>query len=330
MNHKILYFTLIISAVLLVGCTLKPTTTTHLENIDASVTTNATESEANTTNSVNTSMDSNSTTDSNSDLTVSNDPITILTPTEPVTITETTTDTYHDLVKDLHGIALDLDLTDSRLSDVKVYLSEYDFNFTLHEIGQVTQPDSLYVLCNKLNQLPQDYVPSDLRDVNVNFTFAEASEKKMLRNDAATALEELFAAAKEAGFDLFALSGYRSYNTQINNYTSRVASLGQEGADKISARPGHSEHQTGLAMDITSESASFKLIEAFGDTPEGLWVKENAHRFGFIIRYQQTTTPITGYSYEPWHLRYITSDVASYLYENNITLEELYATLLGK
>lgn len=347
MNRKLLIFTAFITTALFVGCTLRPTTTSHLDNIDAQEntasdgSTNAVNDSENTSepstigtnnleqnNSSNSSDENNSQNNSDSDENLEN--TTIITPLEPITITGTTTDAYHDLISDLSGIQLNLDVTDSRLNAVKNYLYEYDFNFTLQEIGQITQPDSLYVLCNKLNQLPQDFVPTDLREVNVNFTFTEASEKKMLRNDAATALEELFAAAKEAGYDLFALSGYRSYNTQINNYTSRVNSLGQEGADKISARPGHSEHQSGLAMDITSESASFRLIESFGDTPEGLWVKENAHRFGFIIRYQQTTTSITGYSYEPWHLRYITSDVASYLYDNNITLEELYATLLGK
>lgn len=333
-------------SLLVTGCSLKKTTTEHLVNIEDNTSEGQDNSANNNSPDISSPIDtkegtssSDSSSTSNGDSDAVTDPsdsstaledTLVVHPEEPITISETTQDNYHDLITDLSGISLSIDVTDSRLNGLKTYLSDSDFNFTLKEIGQIQHPDSLYVLCNKLNQLPQEYVPSDLRDVNVNFTFSEASEKKMLRDDAATALEALFAAAKEAGYDLFALSGYRSYTTQINNYTSRVSSLGQEGADKISARPGHSEHQSGLAMDITSESASFKLIEEFGETPEGLWVKENAHRFGFIIRYQQTTTAITGYNYEPWHLRYITPDLATYLYENNVTVEELYALLLGK
>jgi len=356
--HKYFLLSLIVSIVLILsGCSVKKTTN---QKLDVQTTeTNSVSTENSSENETPTPTDNNSNTTTDETI---NSPITneeslpdteeavkndttptdskdasnddsasdTIVPKESYTASETTDNGYHDLIKDLHGISLSIETSDPKLDQAKTYLSSYDFNFTKHVIGQILAPDSLYVLCNKLNQLPKDYVPNDLRKVDVRFTFEGESEKKMLREDAATALESLFASAKEVGFDLFALSGYRSYNTQITNYTSRVDSQGQAAADKISARPGHSEHQTGLAMDVTSESANFKLVQSFGETPEGLWIQENAHNFGFIIRYQSNTTDITGYSYEPWHLRFITTDVATYLYENDITLEELYAFLLNK
>jgi len=350
--HKHLLLSLLISVALIIsGCSVKKTTNQKLEvqptetttttpedsssltdgsdNEDTSTTTPTATTTATTTpkDEIQDPPNTDESSSPESTETIAHEPIV---PNETYTASETTDNSYHNLIKDLHGITLSIETSDPKLDQAKAYLSSYDFNFTKQVIGQILAPDSLYVLCNKLNQLPKDYVPNDLRKVDVRFTFEGESEKKMLREDAATALEALFSSAQEAGFDLFALSGYRSYNTQINNYTSRVDSQGQAAADKISARPGHSEHQTGLAMDITSESANFKLVQAFGKTPEGIWIQENAHIFGFIIRYQSDTTDITGYSYEPWHLRFITPDVATYLYDNDITLEELYAFLLNK
>lgn len=333
--------TIFLLSLSLTACSVHTTSTTTLEDISSETSTmspsesskdqsNSSANSTENTPSKNSTSESNSSESSDSTTTIIEKDDVPIQPNESFTVTETSIVGYHDLITQLHNLDLPIDLGDIRLNALKAYLGEYDFNFTNNQIGQISAPDSLYVLCNKLNQLSKDYVPNNLRKVDISFTFAEDSEKKMLRDEAATALESLFLAAKEAGFSLYGLSGYRSYNTQINNYTSRVNSLGTEGADRISARPGHSEHQTGLTMDITSESASFKLIEGFGETPEGLWVKENAHLYGFIIRYQDGTSPITGYNYEPWHLRYITPDVASYLYENHITVEELYASLLGK
>lgn len=186
-----------------------------------------------------------------------------------------------------------------------------------HDITSVT------VLVNKQNSLPADYIPPDLVEVDIPFTFQEKAEKRMMRKEAALNLEELFAAAKENGVVLYGVSGYRSYLTQkylFEYFTRRDGS--EEKANQISARPGESEHQSGLAMDITSQSVNFGLIESFGRTPEYEWLKDNAHHFGFIIRYPQDKEHITEYSYEPWHLRFVGKELATELYENNMTFEE--------
>lgn len=156
----------------------------------------------------------------------------------------------------------------------------------------------------------------------VRFSFQGPHEKQQLHPGAAQALEILFKDAEEAGHLLYALSGYRSYQRQQAIYSSYIQQLGEAAANKISAPPGHSEHQTGLAMDITSEGVNFTLSEDFGSTPEGLWIAKNAHRYGFIIRYQKGMEGITGYSYEPWHLRYVGVEAATAVYEQGITLED--------
>ncbi|MGI5902296.1 MAG: M15 family metallopeptidase [Desulfitobacteriia bacterium] len=185
------------------------------------------------------------------------------------------------------------------------------------------EANSITVLVNKQNDLPADYVPSDLVYVDIPFTFSEKVEKRMMRREAAEHLAELFAAAKENGVILYGVSGYRSYETQKSLFAYNVQRFGsEEEANRISARPGQSEHQTGLAMDVTSQSVNYGLENSFGDTEEYAWLKENAHHFGFIIRYPEGKEIITEYMYEPWHLRYLGQDLATTLYEEGITYEE--------
>ncbi|NLX62235.1 MAG: M15 family metallopeptidase [Tissierellia bacterium] len=186
----------------------------------------------------------------------------------------------------------------------------------------VKNTDDILVLVNKNRNLPSDYVPEDLVVPNVRFPFEEFHEKKQMRKEAAKALEELFKAAEEEGIYLFAISGYRSYERQKYLFDIRAERDGFEEANKLTAYPGQSEHQTGLAMDVSCQSLGFDLNEKFGQTVEGIWLKENAHRFGFIIRYEKDKVDITGYSYEPWHIRYVGKDAAKEIYEKNITLEE--------
>lgn len=186
----------------------------------------------------------------------------------------------------------------------------------------IKEPNDILVLVNKERALPSDYVPSDLVIPNVNFPFTEDLPKKYMREVAARALEELFQKAKEDNIELFATSGYRSYNTQKSIFEANVRRKGEKEANKTSAYPGQSEHQTGLAMDVTSRSVGFGLEESFGDVKEGIWVRENAHKFGFIVRYPKGKERITGYSYEPWHLRYVGKEVAEAITAAGITLEE--------
>jgi len=141
-----------------------------------------------------------------------------------------------------------------------------------------------------------------------------------MREDAASALEEMFAAAKADGINLSIVSGYRSYSKQSTIYSRKKASQGQEEADRVSARPGTSEHQLGLAMDLAKKGSS-QLNTRFGTTKEGMWVSANAHRFGFIVRYLEDYEDVTGYMYEPWHVRYVGTEHAQKLYECGLPME---------
>jgi len=191
------------------------------------------------------------------------------------------------------------------------------------EDGQlVTDPDSILVLVNKASHLPEDYEPQDLVQPDVPFPFTEDLPKKLLRREAAASLEELFAAAKEQGLKLYAQSGYRSYQRQAAIFAANVDKYGEEHANTFSARPGESEHQTGLTMDVTSSEVDYRLEEEFASTPEGLWLKDHAHEFGFIIRYPKDREKDTGYTYEPWHLRYVGREAAQEIFAKGLILED--------
>lgn len=184
-----------------------------------------------------------------------------------------------------------------------------------------TSTDSITILVNKNHSISASYVPGDLVTVDLPST-----RDTQLRSVAAEGLTKLFAAAEGAGHELYCCSGYRSYETQSELYAWNVDTYGVEGAELVSARPGMSEHQLGLAMDVTSASVGFDLLESFGTTPEGQFIKENAHKYGFIVRYPQGKTDITGYAYEPWHLRYLGVDVATDIYNSGKTMEEYFGT----
>ncbi|HSX32408.1 MAG TPA: M15 family metallopeptidase [Candidatus Saccharimonadales bacterium] len=188
-----------------------------------------------------------------------------------------------------------------------------------------TDPTSMWVIVNKQHQLdPKDYVPSDLVFPNVPLR-VPGNESMKLRSETATALEQLIASAKNAGFNLMLASGYRSYNYQVGLYGGYVKSLGQSEADKTSARPGHSEHQTGLALDVEPATKECELEQCFGTLPEGKWIAEHAYEYGFIVRYPADKIGVTGYEYEPWHLRYIGKDLAAELHAKKVTtLEEFF------
>lgn len=173
--------------------------------------------------------------------------------------------------------------------------------------------DGTVFLANRQHVMSENYVP-EVRKTDVY-------GKLSMRDDAATALEAMFAAAKEEGYSLGTVSGYRSYSKQSAIYARKKASTGSvEKADALVARPGASEHQLGMAMDLAKKGGS-QLNGGFGKTKEGIWVSENAHRFGFIVRYQQGFEDITGYSYEPWHVRYVGKEHAQAIYESGQAME---------
>lgn len=176
-------------------------------------------------------------------------------------------------------------------------------------------PTSLWVVANKKRPLPDTFVPPNLTSVG---------NSQQIQAEAATALDQLTTAAGKNQVALRALSGYRSFNTQKTLYNSYVMNDGQANADTYSARPGHSEHQTGLAIDLGNGSGQCDLEICFADTPGGKWLATNAHTYGFIIRYPDGKTDITGYQYEPWHLRYVGVDLANELYNKQQTMEEFF------
>lgn len=180
---------------------------------------------------------------------------------------------------------------------------------------------TITVLVNKQFSLDEDYAPEDLVTVEVP-TILENPEVNQLREVAADALKAMFDKAEQSDVYLHARSGYRSYQTQVQLFQNYSAKHGEEAANRYSARAGQSEHQTGLVMDVTSESVNYQLTEGFGETEEGKWVSEHAHEFGFIIRYPEGAEDITGYIYEPWHLRFLGVDMATKVYESGLTYEE--------
>ncbi|NLC31979.1 MAG: M15 family metallopeptidase [Clostridiales bacterium] len=182
-------------------------------------------------------------------------------------------------------------------------------------VAQTNLGGYLY-LVNQTYQLGEDYIPGDLQQPAA----AGNSSGTLMRKQAADHLDALFASAKEAGYTLIAVSGYRSFATQRNIY-SRKLSSGAKNAKLYVAPPGASEHQLGLAMDLGRKGKT-KLNAAFGSSDEGAWVAENAHRFGFIIRYKDGWQDITGYAPEPWHVRYVSQEHAQHIFELDIPLEQ--------
>lgn len=190
------------------------------------------------------------------------------------------------------------------------------------DIVETPNTNSLLVLVNQNYRLDEFYAPTDFVPVEVPVTPYSQVNTNYLRRDAADATELLFSKAQEAGYELTLRTGYISYSVQKNLYNQDVYEMGLEYADKFNSRPGHSEHQTGLAIDITTPSINNELSLEFADTEEGKWVLAHAHEYGFIIRYPENRESEVGYFYEPYHLRYVGVEVATEIFENNWTLED--------
>ncbi len=180
-----------------------------------------------------------------------------------------------------------------------------------------------WLVVNKTRPLnPLAYAPASLSEPSLVVDDTAGP----LRTDVAQALDALSAGADAAGVGTIALgSGYRSYDTQVQTYSGQVATYGQAKGDALSARPGHSEHQTGMAADVISCGGGCGTIDSFGGTPAGAWVAENGWRYGFIVRYVAGQTPITGYDAEPWHLRFIGVPLATAYHDGGFaTLEQFF------
>lgn len=184
-------------------------------------------------------------------------------------------------------------------------------------------PAHVWVVVNKARPLaPVSFAPSALADLPLQMT----TRSGQARTDVAAAVGEMAdAAAAEGAGRIGANNGYRSYELQVVTHASHVRNSGQAGADASSARAGHSEHQTGLALDLVACDSSCGAIESFGATVQGQWIAANAWEYGFIVRYEQVGSGITGYKPEPWHLRYLGRELAAaYHYGGYHTLEEFF------
>ncbi|MCR5795459.1 MAG: M15 family metallopeptidase [Solobacterium sp.] len=186
---------------------------------------------------------------------------------------------------------------------------------------EIGMPSSVSALINSHMYLPEDYVPEKLTDIDTQY----AITGQQLRDDAAEAFEKLCAAAQENGTPCYAVNTYRSWEFQNNAYKSFSDSLGEEGADKKCIRPGHSEHQAGLAVNI---AATYEGDKAFEETELYKWLVTNAAEYGWILRYPLPLSGITTIADEPDHLRYLGKDLAKAVKASNLTYDEYYLLYL--
>ena len=182
--------------------------------------------------------------------------------------------------------------------------------YTIKNYYGVTYVDGV-VIANKTYSLPSNFAPNNLVTINGYIKVVDYVKDAFL---------SLSSDAKAIGLNIYASSGYRSYSNQKYIYENYVSMDGKENADRYSARAGYSEHQTGLAIDVNT------IDMTFDNTSESVWLRENAYKYGFIIRYPKGKEEITGYMYEPWHIRYVGKELSNKLYKDGsyITLEEYY------
>jgi D-alanyl-D-alanine carboxypeptidase len=197
------------------------------------------------------------------------------------------------------------------------------FNKNAHSL---TNPSSIWVVANKQRPLdPKTYAPS-LTVPQIPLRSNITSDERQVAKVMATPLESMVNDAKNDNIAFDLESGYRSYDFQVALYNRYVQQQGKAVADSQSARPGFSEHQTGLAADLGGKSKPACNVEAcYGDTPEGKWLVANAYKYGFIIRYPSDKAGVTGYIYEPWHIRYVGTYLATEMHNQHVeTLEEFF------
>ena len=225
-----------------------------------------------------------------------------------------------------------------KIQKLEAYISAYanykDYNYAVcitnypfiissngdpQESYTITNPDELLTLVKKGFYLPEDYEPEL---VEPEIPVAPDCENSQMTPETSEALTKMYKAAKKEGLELVLNSAYRSYETQVAIYQDFETRYGGQYAAEYVAQPGASEHQTGLGIDLTSQSVVDGQRITFGDTEEYKWVVENCYKYGFIIRFENGTDNITGIAHEPWHLRYVGEDVAKEIVDNNWTFEE--------
>lgn len=196
-------------------------------------------------------------------------------------------------------------------------------NYDHYENAKETDiSDEKLMLVNKYNHLPENYNPSDIVDVKNWYCYGE----NKIKEEVYQKFIEMFNAAESDGKKIIISSGFRTYDEQKETYNNYVDRYGVKKADSLAARPGFSEHETGLTLDITTGTAT---KDTFEDTEAFKWLNENSYKYGFILRYPKDKEDITGYDYEPWHYRYVGVEVATKIHELDITFDEYYAYYLA-
>jgi D-alanyl-D-alanine carboxypeptidase len=188
-------------------------------------------------------------------------------------------------------------------------------------------PSSMWAIVSKTHPISVDYIPASLKIPDVDTNTSKSDLERSVRSDIAAPLKTMFDQANAAGYQLMIGSGYRSATLQASYFNSLASSVGEETANQSIARPGQSEHQTGLAADISMISQQCYLNECFADTSDGQWLVNNSYKYGFILRYPKGKETITGYQYEPWHFRYVGIDLATALHDSGLTLDEAWPYL---
>lgn len=202
-------------------------------------------------------------------------------------------------------------------ADHKWYEVEYKTDITLKE----------EMIVNKFYALTEDYTPENLVSIPLDYAYGTEGENQLIEY-AYEKFLDMWQAANDEGYYLMVTSSYRDYASQKEIYDSRKATLGERKADETAARPGHSEHQTGLVVDMTSQTAPSG--SEFAESDEYKWLKEHAYEFGFIERYPEGKTYLTGYSPESWHWRYVGIEAATIMQKEGITYDEYYAFYIEK
>lgn len=194
--------------------------------------------------------------------------------------------------------------------------------------GSYAEDSHLWRLVNKSHPLSDINYRPEIVKPDVPARIDKSLDEQSVRRDVAASVKQLFTAAEDAGFTLQIGSGFRSAELQNTYYSNYSRVYGQTAADTFSAKPGFSEHQTGLVVDVSETNNHCYLQECFGDTEAGKWLARHAHLYGFILRYPQNKEGITDFSYEPWHFRFVDVPLATALHESGLTLDEATAYLL--
>ncbi len=229
---------------------------------------------------------------------------------------------YNRVTKDVLDVCKSCNFYPERFQEV-LFRVNLGLDYPFYEnVSTIEQPYELLVLVNKYNKLPSGFKQYNLVNMSKEYTVNDGKNYQ-LAEVAYEKFVQMSNAAKKEGLTIKTLSAYRTEDYQRGLYNNSLRNNGKAHAEKYSARPGYSEHQTGLAVDINSVRGAFET------TAEFRWLQKHAHEYGFILRYQKGKEWITGYAYEPWHYRYVGLDAAKIIYEEGITYEEYYAKYIS-